>query len=637
MTKFFSPLAFFHSAVPADVLIVSFASRATVNERYCLALRGNGESQPAHWGALASLVEKAGLPSAQSGGSSASISIFILDTIAGNPWVRNHPDENLRAALLLKALYGMAGYLAETRQGQAALTVFNDLGRIKKLSEKGTLNMLREIANASDLQTAMAKRRDLVQLIRTLRELGMGDSPRYAILLHHLNALVNPLWGVPMTMLQFKRLKFYADDLAQAISVIGAFDAESDTSLFFRDGIVNFEKFGEKIGRVVTFLAGGSAHWPPARAEFESFGALCAGIHKGLTWQELVAKEPRCQTKLNAALKEFFNQKMDWEKDNVYLRPAGTTILSLPSTAVLLDSDSPNSAYKEAKRAYERYHGHYDRSAAENFRVTDQAGVRFGYWGPTRVLEPAVERAQAPFKDAKGRIVDLSQDGKTSRLLALGTTTWKEVLRLSPAEPGLAPLQPMKVDGKDAYSAGGWADLHPVLILKAIGCDDVVYVTRKGGESIFGQGVAKRLLGFDRDWKKLRTSDPEQLKINRVLNATGDLEELVKNPLSEWNRLYNVANPESSYMKSVGAADVVLCTDWDRFDVAKAEVLELVNESYRAPYVLPPWPQKDMRPTPVFTALVGDLKAGGARFVKDLYTVAGDGKPDWVGCRPPLR
>jgi hypothetical protein len=30
---------------------------------YCIALRGNGEAAPAHWGAIAQLVEKLGLPS----------------------------------------------------------------------------------------------------------------------------------------------------------------------------------------------------------------------------------------------------------------------------------------------------------------------------------------------------------------------------------------------------------------------------------------------------------------------------------------------------------------------------------------------------------------------------------------------
>jgi hypothetical protein len=631
MANFFSNLTFFRRAVVAGVLVVSGAANAA-NEKYCLALRGNGESQPAHWGALASLVEKTGLPYAQSGGSSASISLFILDTIASNPWVHNQRDENLRAALLLKSLFGMGHYITKTQEAKNALTLLKDLGKVKKLFDDGVFNMLWEIGKSSDLDSVMAKQREIRALVKTLRDLGIGDAPRYSVLINSLAAMSNPLAGIPMSVLQARRLKFYAADLHQAISVLGAFDAESDGTLFFRDGIVNFEKFGLRVGRLITFLAGGKLFQPTASAAFEQFVNLCAPIHKGLTWQELTAKEPRCQTNLDAALDAFFAQPIDWEKENVALRNAGAAILSLPSTAVLVDSDSPKSAYKEAKAAYNRYHGLLDRGAAENFRVTNNHEIKFGYWGPSRVLDRANARRSAAFIDSKGRVIDLTQDAKSARFLALGPTTWREVMRLSPAEPGLASLQPMKIDGRDAYSAGGWADLHPVLVLKAIGCENVVYVTRKGGESLFGQGVAKRLLGFDREWEKLRTSEPEAKKANQLLNATGDLEEMAKNPKSDWNRLYNVANPESSYMKSVAAADVVLCTDWDRWDV-KSEVLELVTESYKAQYVLTPT-QAKVTSTPSLDAILADLRSGGAEFVRDLYSVT-EGKPDWVGCRPP--
>src|SRR5262245_35788064 len=95
------------------------APSAAKAEPYCLALRGNGESQPAHWGALASLVEKQGLPVMQSGGSSASISLFLLENVAANPLVKNAAnaeEQRQRAALLLKSLFGIAGYLKERPQ-----------------------------------------------------------------------------------------------------------------------------------------------------------------------------------------------------------------------------------------------------------------------------------------------------------------------------------------------------------------------------------------------------------------------------------------------------------------------------------------------------------------------------------------
>jgi len=65
-------------------LSVLLATPSHASADYCLALRGNGEAQPAHWGALAQLVENMGLPKAQSGGSSAAVSSFLLENIAAN-------------------------------------------------------------------------------------------------------------------------------------------------------------------------------------------------------------------------------------------------------------------------------------------------------------------------------------------------------------------------------------------------------------------------------------------------------------------------------------------------------------------------------------------------------------------------
>ena len=56
--------------------ILTSASTAAVNPEagYCLAIRGNGELEPAHWGGMARTVEKLGLPQAMAGGSSGSSS-----------------------------------------------------------------------------------------------------------------------------------------------------------------------------------------------------------------------------------------------------------------------------------------------------------------------------------------------------------------------------------------------------------------------------------------------------------------------------------------------------------------------------------------------------------------------------------
>ncbi|NJM10385.1 MAG: hypothetical protein HC883_05910 [Bdellovibrionaceae bacterium] len=179
---------------------------------------------------------------------------------------------------------------------------------------------------------------------------------------------------------------------------------------------------------------------------------------------------------------------------------------------------------------------------------------------------------------------------KSRRFLPLGMASWREVLGLSPAEPGLASMQPFMVGQTEYISAGGWSDLHPIMVLKAAGCKRVVYVTRRGGESPFAQGVARRLL-----------------------SQRGN--QWLASPLL--SKLYDLRNPMSSLRQSLNMADAVLCTDWNRFDV-KNGLKDLIKDSYRAsPYYI--------RNREAFT---------GVTLVPQLNPrdIQPDGNPTYEGC-----
>ena len=106
-------------------------------------------------------------------------------------------------------------------------------------------------------------------------------------------------------------------------------------------------------------------------------------------------------------------------------------------------------------------------------------------------------------------------------------------------------------------------------------------MTRTGGDSLFAQGVAKRLLNLDRSWQFLSTSDEFKIQ-NNNLNNLGDPKDLT----SSWSQIFNVANPKSSYMRSVSLADAVVCTDWNKFDITK-DFSAMIKEAYTAPYAIP--------------------------------------------------
>ena len=86
----------------------------------CVALRGNGGLISAHFAALARITEHYGMIDAVSGGSSGSVSIFILESIYSNPLVDEADDRVARAALLLKSF---PGYLQVLRESDEAVAI----------------------------------------------------------------------------------------------------------------------------------------------------------------------------------------------------------------------------------------------------------------------------------------------------------------------------------------------------------------------------------------------------------------------------------------------------------------------------------------------------------------------------------
>ena len=158
--------------------------------------------------------------------------------------------------------------------------------------------------------------------------------------------------------------------------------------------------------------------------------------------------------------------------------------------------------------------------------------VRSGYFGAGKDLQAILENRQG------------YNDEKTARFRAYQGVTWREALRFSPAEPGLSRALQL-TDGR--ISAGGWNDLHPVLALKNMGCDKVIYLTRRGQESRFATGVSA-LLGAQ---------------------------------ASDNFALYDLSNVNSGFSRSLEAADGVFCTNWDQQE--RFNFSMFFDDAYNAP------------------------------------------------------
>jgi hypothetical protein len=570
------------STLITTIAVLAVTANASASD-YCLAVRGNGELAPAHWGGFAKLVERMGFPKAMSGGSSASVSLFLFDSVSLNPILGNRDSESgrKRGSLLVKSFESYLESIALRPEWQAALKTAADL-QAKGGGQGQDFAVWIQHFFATEpeklVQLLLANRTQIETSLAFAIEMGLLNEETFLPLYQGLAELSKP--SLPASQAQaMARVKFFAGEAISAITLLGKFNAETDANLFFRSGIVNFKKFGATLGKAANFYAG--KEWPLAlQAKANSFFDRCTTIASDRTWHEMRRTDPSCDQDFKAIISEYEALGLPKVAKSRELDLIGSGIASFPSTSVL-----SGAAYKNAKSFISQYQKSLDPNFGAKILklVQDTNDLKFGYWGNISDLAVIQKNLKQPFTDSKGRKFDFTRDEKSRRFFALGSAAWLEALRSSPAEPGLASLQEISSPTGTVISAGGWSDLHPGALLKAHGCETTVYLTRRGGESLFAQGVAKRLLGIDEvPWEQISTSEPSKaatvLRNNQgIPNATPSI----------WNSLYNLGNPESSYNTALKVFDAVVCTDWNKFNVQdKGAVADMIAESYTAPLAI---------------------------------------------------
>jgi hypothetical protein len=464
--------------------------------RVCAAVRGNGERIPAHFASLARLVEHYGPLDAIAGGSSGSITSFLYESIASNPSTIECGEVSCsataraeRVAFLLKSLQGTLEVLAQSPEVQA-------LGRLSKLVAEVKAQGIEELA-AEDVEAA----REALLAILESDELGPLVN----------RELVELLVDSPDPAMHVR-------DIAGAISGLGSFAAPTALELV-RPGVIDFRGFADLIGRIGSFYAGEGPYDPAA---MESILAACAPASRGMVWSQaaaLLAGGTTCGERFAQVLTAY---RAAWTSTshNRADDPIGARLPVLVMTSVVQGDGAVEMA-----RAQEAY-----RAGEVPTLAVDFDDVRIGYFGQRADLD-RVAKNERGFADLK-----------TKKFLALGERSWRDVLSLSPAEPGLARALELE---NGWYSAGGWPDLHPVQVLENLGCDQVVYVTRRGPESSFAQGVGT-LLGM---------SDAERAELYD-LGAT------------------------SGFAAALEQAGAVWCTDWNQVG---GDLESLAVDAYDAP------------------------------------------------------
>ena len=570
-------------------MLFSHSAYASLN--YCVALRGNGELAPAHWGALSQLVEKYGMPKKMAGGSSASINIFLMESIAKNHLILSQPEavRSEQQAYLIKSFSAYLDALSQEPESQALKNILHDtswINDMKKLFASINTQQLGHLDWMRFVQASEKHIADFKQIVKPgsmYVDLLNKDFVEYVGsiqgLIERLKA-IDPVAQPSVARKMRAQILFRFTEAKQSIAMFGKFDAKTDVSLFFRPGLLSFESIATFVGRMGNFYSAYNLR-EETQKQLADHIATCAAASKNMSYAQFVAQTDegkKCHSEILPIIKEHFRRESLLKqygvnsagkrlfKDRIYEH---NTDFSLPATSTV-----HGASYEKYLAEKQNYLNATNYSSIKSFSV-DEADLKFSYW----VNKSQGESIKKYFSLQDREL--MFTDAKNAKFNSLGKATWLEIIRLSPAEPGLASIKTMFK--QDAVSAGGWADLEPVSVLKASACENVIYVTRRGGQSLFAQSVLKRILNSEAPaWESITeynsakgTEERPCLIDSRNCHETKTLH----------SRLYNLAYPLSSFNISLKSADMVYCTNWNAYSVTK-QYNELIEDAYRSPVYL---------------------------------------------------
>jgi hypothetical protein len=481
--------------------------------KLCVGVRGNGQSILTHFASLSRIVEHYGVVDGMAGGSSGSITTFTYESILKNPAMHrcgtgrcSADADAARVALALKSVEGYTTVVGDSEEAAALKGLAGTAAKLKADFDAKGIGAL-----ASSESAEAAKR--------------LGEVLR----IPEVHALVNP--EIFRMLADTAHLEFNVGEIKAAIKQVGDFSVP-DNRLFFRTGVLAWPALAKMFGRVGDFYAG---YGPSDAAGMTAWLDACAERTRGMPWAEAsgvaIPSGGTCGSAFDGLLEGFRAKARSSEgsypsRIDERVGDPSSPLHKLVSSAVV-----EREAVTKYKAALARYvTGEFPKGNVP-FEPSF-SDVNFGYWGSDADL--------ARVKSNPGSFDDL----KTKKFSSLGNAPWREILAASPAEPGLSRFVELP-DGR--LSAGGWSDLAPALVLKNLGCEQVIYVTREGDESSFASTIGK----------------------NAGMSE------------SDWRNLYDLGNDASSFARSLAAADGVWCTNWSAF--SNAQMSAMVLDAFNAP------------------------------------------------------
>ena len=506
--------------------------------------------------ALARLLENYGPIDGIAGGSSASATSFLYESVYMNPavWACGEPaihcterETANRMAFLMKSMREFVQVLGDRADFALAATAIPKL--VKEFQDKEYL-------------TAMAAQ-DFFTAAKAVIRILSGPEFKGIVDFRTVSRLQSALYKPDV----LKR------ELAEINGSIKVLDWSIDgPGIFLRRGFLNIEELAKRVGWAGDFYAGLD---PAVLDDLKRLLDSCAEDGVGATWRETFShslsdrygrRSPSIAKTyqtcgdfyrgiLNGYLARTTNNKQTPKR---MTQLVGRTVPTLVSTSIY-DSVPADNYMRSEYLVY---------SNTGNFSAQFEASwLRFGYWGTAGDLA-RVEANHQGYKDIK-----------TVRFKNLGEAQWGEALRVSPQEPGLGsvlcnyqqgtPTQQGKWESYSylpegtkclKWSLGGWADLAPVQVLKNMGCEKVVYVTRQDDESLLIRKVSEMLDAVPGKGSSIQ----EQLLNLDGMVTSADNQQVM-----------------SSAMQAITAQSAALCTDWDSIEAPQLDCLG--DNAYTSP------------------------------------------------------
>lgn len=525
--------------------------------KLCAALRGNGDKVLAHLSAMAGMVERIGVIEGIAGSSSSTVSMFLYESALMNPVIWDCGGVPCEDAVVRSRL------AFSLKMGDVVVKGFLNNPLVKSLLDKDGAEPSPEMKQGEDFLKYgfHPKTRGLFKRLKK-RIIHRFAWKIVSKKFHQFTAMAGAdfLNKEVLGELEDYLINLPAQKRWEVMRAIQSLDFNNtDVSVLFREGLLNFPHLFKRVGLVADFLAG-RGNYPKAQMT-RVLSGQCVAQSIGKSWSEFVSAPigKNCEKMVGNLMQNYFNRYRNAAPiANTRLKdPVGGALKTLVPVSVIINGgvEKVQRAFREYQLLYETnlpdpapgkfesaFQAWTDRTAKIKFDLDFENEVVYGYWGRYSDLKKIA--TQWPVTD----------EVKSQKFTPLGTISWLDVLLGSPVEPGLSKLTPLKdtadhrAAGVSGYMAGGWVELHPTQVSRAIGCEKIVYVTREWPEdNEYAEGLVK----------------------------------LFKISEEKRKAMYDINNPSSSFNQSLREADGIWCTDWGKYQLF--DLAAMTQQAFHSP------------------------------------------------------